>query len=201
MLETLLALYNPNMNPACLIPIKIVGVSDTPELSFFLLTFSLPFSLVVSWLHVPAASISGCHFLPSCIFFNLLQSLTLQKTLYCQTTSSKSCHDTCSHWQFQQHLPFMWCPVSLKHHKRPKHHYVHFIFLFNSGALPESHCALGWAAKQQWQDEPGECQPWKSMICRMDTAGHFLKIHIWLEGRVWNVPGELATHFSLWFSD
>lgn len=69
MLETLLALYNPNMNPACLIPIKIVGVSDTPELSFFLLTFSLPFSLVVSWLHVPAASVSGCHFLPSCIFF------------------------------------------------------------------------------------------------------------------------------------
>lgn len=122
MLEILLALYNPNMNPACLIPLKIVGVSETPELSFFLLTFSLPFSLVVSWLHVPAASISGCHFLPSCIFFYLLRSLTLQKT------SSKSSRDTCSHWEFQQYLPFMWCPVSLKHHRCPKHHYVHFIF-------------------------------------------------------------------------
>lgn len=67
-------------------------------------------------------------FLPQLYFFYLLRSLTLQKTLYCQTTSSKSSRDTCSHWDFQQYLPFMWCPVSLKHHRCPKHHYVHFIF-------------------------------------------------------------------------
>lgn len=137
-------------------------------------------------------------FPPQMYFFYLLQSLTLQKNPYCQTTSSKSCRDTCSHWEFQQYLPSKWGPMSLK---RPKHHYVHFTFLFNSGALPKSRGASGWAATQQWQDEPGECQSCKSMLCRLDTADPSLNIRIWLGTWVLNVPGELAMHFSPWFSD